>query len=53
MNWVEVFAWIRQHDPRGYLTYVQHEILRSALARDDVQTAKKHLRDWKIPHDAR
>lgn len=43
-------AWIERHVSRHhYLTQVQHEILKSALMRDDVEKAKRMLIDWKIP----
>lgn len=53
MNLYQIGAWIEMHDPQRYLTRVQHEVLVSALARDDVKKAKQMLIDWKIPQNAR
>lgn len=49
MNEFQIGAWIERHVPHGkYLTRVQHEIIKSALLRDDVQKAKQMLIDWKV-----
>lgn len=42
-------AWIERHVPQGkYLTQVQHEIIKSALLRDDTKKAKQMLIDWRV-----
>lgn len=49
MNEFQIGAWIERHVPQGqWLTRVQHEIICSALMRDDVKKAKQMLIDWKI-----
>lgn len=49
MNEFQIGAWIERHVPLNrYLTQVQHEIIKSALLRDDVKKAKQMLIDWKI-----
>lgn len=51
MNLYQIGAWIELHDPRRYMTRVQHEVIVSALMRDDTDKAKKMLADWKIPQE--
>jgi hypothetical protein len=49
VNEFQIGAWIERHVPRErYLTQVQHEIIKSALLRDDTKKAKQMLIDWKI-----
>lgn len=49
MNEFAIGAWIERHVPPGkYLTQVQHEIIKSALQRDDITKAKRMLIDWRI-----
>ena len=51
MNEFQIGAWIERHDPQRRMTFVQHEIIKSALLRDDVDKAKKMVSDWKIPQE--
>jgi hypothetical protein len=50
VNEVERFLWREKH-VRGFLTNIQRELIDSALTRDDVEQAKKFLRDWKVLRD--
>jgi hypothetical protein len=49
VNLFQIGAWIERHVPRDkYLTDVQHEVIKSALLRDDTAKAKQMLIDWKV-----
>lgn len=46
MHWIEIAMWIRAEDPKGCMSIVQHEMVKSALARDDVKTARRYIADF-------
>lgn len=46
MNWLASKLWIGERDPDRRLTELQRMNVESALARDDIKTAKKYIDDY-------
>ena len=46
MSWVEAAIWLQVNDPERRLTFIQNEMIKSALARDDLNAARKYMKDF-------